>query len=54
MGREGLNHNRLCLEGLLSGVIQSLATESPLKKMKKSFYFNLKSLFVLKIFKFLS
>ena len=54
MGREGLNHNRLCLEGLLSGVIQSLATESPLKKMRKSFYFNLKSLFVLKIFKFLS
>ena len=45
---------RLCLEGVLSGVIQFFATESPLKKMKKSFYFNLKSLIVLKIFKYLS
>ena len=28
--------------------------ESPLKMMKNAFYFNLKALFVLKIFKFLS
>ena len=28
--------------------------ESPLKTMKNAFYFNLKTLFVLKIFKFLS
>ena len=30
-----------------------LATESPLKMMKNAFYFTLKALFVLKIFKFL-
>ena len=28
--------------------------ESPLKMMKNAFYFNLKTLFILKIFKFLS
>ena len=28
--------------------------ESPLKMMKNAFYFNLKALFILKIFKFLS
>ena len=33
---------------------QFLATESPLKMMKKAFYFTLKALFVLKIFKHLS
>ena len=33
---------------------QFLAPESPLKKMKNAFYFTLKVLFVLKIFKFLS
>ena len=33
---------------------QILATESPLEMMKKVFYFTLKALFVLKIFKFLS
>ena len=31
-----------------------MATESPLKMMKNTFYFILKALFVLKIFKFLS
>ena len=31
-----------------------MATESPLKMMKNAFYFTLKALFVLKIFKFLS
>ena len=32
---------------------QFLVTESTLKMMKNVFYFNLKALFVLKIFKFL-
>ena len=41
-------------KGGLSGLIQILATESPLKVMKNPFYFILKALFVLKIFKFLS
>ena len=31
-----------------------MATESPLKLIKNAFYFTLKALFVLKIFKFLS
>ena len=34
--------------------MQLLATESPLKMMKHAFYFMLKALYVLKIFKFLS
>ena len=38
----------------LSRLRQSLGTESPLKMMKNAFYFVSKSLFVLKIFKFLS
>ena len=42
------------LKGALSGLRQFLATESPLKMMKNAFYFTLKALFVLKIFKFLS
>ena len=41
-------------KGTLSGLRQFLATESPLKMMKKFFYFTLKALFVLKKFKFLS
>ena len=45
---------RLKLKDALSGLRQSLATESPLKMMKNAFYFTLKALFVLKIFKFLS
>ena len=36
------------------GLRKLLATESPLKMMKNAFYFNLKALFILKIFKFLS
>ena len=40
--------------GALSGLRQLLATESPLKMMKNTFYSILKALFVLKIFKFLS
>ena len=43
----------LCVEGALSGLRQFLATESLLKGMKNVFYFALKALFVLKIFKFL-
>ena len=35
-----------------AGLRQFLATESPLKLMKNAFCFNLKALFVLKIFKF--
>ena len=42
------------LKGTLSGLTQFLAAESPLKMMKKGFYFTLISLFVLKIFKFFS
>ena len=40
-------------KGTLSD-LQPLATESPLKMIKNSFYFNSIALFVLKIFKFLS
>ena len=40
--------------GALSGLRQFLATETPLKMMKNVFYFILKALFVLKIFKILS
>ena len=41
------------MKGALSGLRQFLATESPLKMMKNSFYFTLKALFVLKTFKIL-
>ena len=40
--------------GALSGLEQSLAIEAFLKMMKNAFYFTLKTLFALKIFKFLS
>ena len=40
------------LKGALSGVRQYLVNENPLKIMKNAFYFTLKSLFVVKIFKF--
>ena len=42
------------IKGALSCLRQLLATESSLKMMKNAFYFTLKALFVLKIFKFLS
>ena len=42
------------INGVLSGLRQFLANESPLKMMKNAFYFTLKVLFVLKIFKVLS
>ena len=44
----------LFLKGALSGLRQFLANESPSKMMKDAFYFTLKALSVLKIFKFLS
>ena len=42
------------IEDAFSGLRQFLTTESPLKVMKSAFYFIFKTLFVLKIFKFLS
>ena len=42
------------IKGVHSGLRQFWATESPLKMMENAFYFILKALFVLKIFKFLS
>ena len=38
------------LKGQLSGLRQFLTIESPLKIMKNTFYFRLRSLFVLEIF----
>ena len=42
------------IKGALSGLREFLAAESPLKMMKNDFYFTSKTLFVLRIFKFLS
>ena len=44
----------ILFKGPLLGLRRFLATESPLKVMKNTFYFMLKVHFVLKIFKFLS
>ena len=41
-------------KGALSGLRQFLTTESLLKMMENTFYFNVEALFVLIIFKFLS
>ena len=49
-----IGSNRLMFKGAVSGLRQFVATESALKIMKNAFYFTLKALFVLKIFKFLS
>ena len=38
-------------KGALSGLKEFLATENPCKMMKNAFYFTLKTLFVLKIFR---
>ena len=46
--------NLISVKGGLSGLRPCLTTETPLKMMKNVFYFTLKALFVLKIFKFLS
>ena len=42
--------NSKWVKGALQGLIQLLATESPLKIMKNAFHFLLEALFVLKIF----
>ena len=44
----------LMLKGTLSGLRRFLATESLLKTVRNAFYFTLKALFVLQIFKILS
>ena len=53
-----VDHSSIKKKGILksglSGLRQVFATGSPLKMMKKVFYFILKALFVLRIFKFLS
>ena len=41
------------LKGTLSGIRQFLATESHLKMIKNDFYFTLRAVFALRIFKFL-
>ena len=41
-------------KGALSSLRQFLATESPLRMLKNVFYFTLKTLLVLEIFRFLS
>ena len=43
-----------CHKGALSGLRSFLAAKFPLKMMKNTFYFTLKALFIVKIFKFLS
>ena len=50
----GKDINPHMFKGTLSGLRQFLVNESPLKMMKNAFYFTLKALFILKIFKFLS
>ena len=47
--KEQLAHVRI-FKGVLAGLRQFLATESPLKIMENAFYFTSKALFVLKIF----
>ena len=47
------NYFNYHLKDALSDLGQFLANESPLKMMKNAFYFTLKVIFVLKIFKFL-
>ena len=44
----------ICLKGGLSSLRRCFSSESPLKVMKRAFYFTLKAVFVLKIFRFLS
>ena len=44
----------ICAKGEVSGLRQFFVNESPLKFMTNAFYFTLKPLFVVKIFKFLS
>ena len=51
--RSNIDELRVSFKGTLSGLPQLLAIESSLKKMKNAFYFTSKTLFLLKIFKFL-
>ena len=46
--------NSRVLKGVLSDQTQLLATESPLKMTENPFYFTLKALLVLSLFKFCS
>ena len=48
-----INVRNHTIKAALSGLRQFVTIESPLKMMKNAFYFILKALFVLKIFKFL-
>ena len=53
--RKSLKHSQgFSLTDVFSCLRQFLATECSLKIMKNAFYFTLKALFVLKLFKFLS
>ena len=48
------HHDRFInIKGALLGLRQFLETKNPLKMMKNAFYFILKAVFVLEIFKFL-
>ena len=49
---QGSKHASSFVKGALSSLKQVLATEVPLKVMKNAFYFTLRALLVLKIFKF--
>ena len=52
--RQWLGSGVFIAKDAVSGLEQLLATESPLKMIKNTFYFTLKALFVLKIFNFFS
>ena len=47
-------HSIIIIKGGLEGLRQFLITENPLKMIKNAFYFTLKALFFLKIFRFSS
>ena len=45
--------SKVVFKGAISGLRKFLATESPLKIMKNTFYFTFRALFMFKLFKFL-
>ena len=45
---------QISIKSLLPDLTHILATECPLKMIKNAFYFILRALFILKIFKFMS
>ena len=51
--RQQKNHS-IYIKGALSGLRQFLTNVSPLKLLKNAFYFILKAIFVLEVFKVLS